>query len=254
MHSCLEFICIGRIRCLTCVLFSKWQSCQVDLVKDGGHTYFIRFLDSLDAYPEQRAMAAFILAVIVDGHRTGQEACIHAGLIDVCLRHLQPENPHDAQTEPLLLQWLCLCLGKLWEDFAEAQLLGLQSNAPEILIYLLSEPQPEVQCLHISSVLSFDSFTIYLLNIWSCQVRASAVFALGNLLDMGSTSSNGADDDSDDDEKVKAKINVVRSLLQVSSDCSPLVRCEIAIGMCISKKYIIFCRAPFYCVEHRIFF
>ncbi|KAG2481635.1 hypothetical protein PVAP13_J096570 [Panicum virgatum] len=209
-------------------ILSLDKSCQVDLVKDGGHTYFIRFLDSLDAYPEQRAMAAFILAVIVDGHRTGQEACIHACLIDVCLRHLHPENPHDAQTEPLLLQWLCLCLGKLWEDFAEAQLLGLQSNAPEILIYLLSEPQPEV--------------------------RASAVFALGNLLDMGSTSSNGADDDSDDDEKVKAKINVVRSLLQVSSDCSPLVRCEIAIGMCISKKYIIFCRAPFYCVEHRIFF
>jgi regulator-associated protein of mTOR len=113
-------------------------------VKDGGHAYFIRFLDSLDAYPEQRAMAAFVLAVIVDGHRRGQEACMNTGLIDVCLRHLQPENPHDAQTEPLLLQWLCLCLGKLWEDFPEAQLLGLQSNAPEIVICLLSEPQPEV--------------------------------------------------------------------------------------------------------------
>ncbi|KAG2622644.1 hypothetical protein PVAP13_3KG052794 [Panicum virgatum] len=186
-------------------ILSLDKSCQVDLVKDGGHAYFIRFLDSLDAYPDQRAMAAFVLAVIVDGHRTGQEACIHACLIDVCLRHLQPENPHDAQAEPLLLQWLCLCLGKLWEDFAEAQLLGLQSNAPEILIYLLSEPQPEV--------------------------RASAVFALGNLLDMGSTSSNGADDDSDDDEKVKAEINVVRSLLQVSSDGSPLVRCEVAIAL-----------------------
>ena len=246
--SLVKFLCTVRIRYLTYILFPKWQSCQLDLVKDGGHAYFIRFLDSLDAYPEQRAMAAFVLAVIVDGHRKGQEACIHPCLIDVCLRHLQPENPHDAQTEPLLLQWLCLCLGKLWEDFAEAQLLGLQSNAPEILIYLLSEPQPEVQCLHISSVLSFASFTIYLLNIWYCQVRASAVFALGNLLDMGSTSSNGVDDDSDDDEKVKAEINVVRSLLQVSSDGSPLVRCEVAIGMCI-RKMNIFCRAPFYCVE-----
>ncbi|XP_062181842.1 regulatory-associated protein of TOR 1-like isoform X2 [Phragmites australis] len=186
-------------------ILSLDKSCQVDLVKDGGHAYFIRFLDSLDAYPEQRAMAAFVLAVIVDGHRKGQEACINAGLIDVCLRHLQPENPHDAQSEPLLLQWLCLCLGKLWEDFPEAQLLGLQSNAPEIVIYLLSEPQPEV--------------------------RASAVFALGNLLDMGSSSLNGADDDSDDDEKVKGEINVVRSLLQVSSDGSPLVRSEVAIAL-----------------------
>jgi regulatory associated protein of mTOR len=115
------------------------------LVKDGGHAYFIRFLDSLGAYPEQRAMAAFILAVIVDGHRRGQEACISAGLLDVCLRHLQPENHHDGQTEPLLLQWLCLCLGKLWEDFPEAQLLGLQSNASDIITLLLSEPRPEVE-------------------------------------------------------------------------------------------------------------
>uniref|UniRef100_A0A0Q3QIQ6 Uncharacterized protein n=1 Tax=Setaria italica TaxID=4555 RepID=A0A0Q3QIQ6_SETIT len=186
-------------------ILSLDKSCQVDLVKDGGHAYFIRFLDSLDAYPEQRAMAAFVLAVIVDGHRRGQEACINAGLIDVCLRHLQPENPHDAQTEPLLLQWLCLCLGKLWEDFPEARLLGLQSNAPEIVAFLLAETQPEV--------------------------RASAVFALGNLLDMGSTSLNGVDDDSDDDEKLKAEINVVRSLLQVSSDGSPLVRSEVAIAL-----------------------
>ncbi|XP_037433769.1 regulatory-associated protein of TOR 1-like isoform X3 [Triticum dicoccoides] len=186
-------------------ILSLDKSCQVDLVKDGGHAYFIRFLDSLDAYPEQRAMAAFVLAVIVDGHRRGQEACMSAGLIDVCLRHLQPENPHDAQTEPLLLQWLCLCLGKLWEDFPEAQLLGLQSNAPEIVTCLLSEPQPEV--------------------------RASAVFALGNLLDIGSPSVNGGDDDSDDDEKARAEINVVRSLLQVTSDGSPLVRAEVSVAL-----------------------
>ncbi|KAG6536498.1 hypothetical protein ZIOFF_001556 [Zingiber officinale] len=37
---------------------------QVDLVKDGGHTYFIRFHDSMDAYAEQRAMDAFVLAVV----------------------------------------------------------------------------------------------------------------------------------------------------------------------------------------------
>jgi len=32
----------------------------------------------------------------------------------------------------------------------------------------------------------------------SCPVIASAVFALGNLLDMGSTSVNGVDDSDDD--------------------------------------------------------
>ncbi|KAK8450235.1 hypothetical protein SEVIR_7G338000v4 [Setaria viridis] len=48
---------------------------------------------------------------------------------------------------------------------------------------------------------------------------------------MGSTSLNGVDDDSDDDEKLKAETIVVRSLLQVSSDCSPLVRSEVAIAL-----------------------
>lgn len=98
----------------------------------------------MDAYPEQRAMAAFVLAVISDGHRQGQEACIQSNLIHVCLRHLQLLNPHDSQIEPLLLQWLCLCLGKLWEDFPEAQIIGLQSDAHAICAPLLSEPQPEV--------------------------------------------------------------------------------------------------------------
>lgn len=114
------------------------------MVKDGGHVYFIMFLDSVEAYPEQRAMAAFVLAVIVDGHRRGQEACVQKGLVHVCLKHLQGSSPNDAQSEPLLLQWLCLCLGKLWEDFSAAQMIGLQADAPAICATLLSEPQPEV--------------------------------------------------------------------------------------------------------------
>ncbi|CAI0423966.1 unnamed protein product [Linum tenue] len=184
------------------------KSCQVDLVKDGGHTYFIRFLDSLEAYPEQRAMAAFVLAVIVDGHRRGQEACIEAGLIHVCLKHLQGSTPNDGQSEPLFLQWVSLCLGKLWEDFTEAQIIGLQADAPGIYVPLLSEPQPEV--------------------------RASAVFALGTLLDVGGDAfqeASGGDDDCDDDEKVRAENNIIRSILSVASDGSPLVRAEVAVAL-----------------------
>ncbi|XP_042050118.1 regulatory-associated protein of TOR 1-like isoform X1 [Salvia splendens] len=183
------------------------KSCQVDLVKDGGHAYFIRFLDSVEAYPEQRAMAAFVLAVIVDGHRRGQETCIEAGLIHVCLKHLQCSSPNEAQTEPLFLQWICLCLGKLWEDFSEAQLLGLQADAPDILAPLLSEPQPEV--------------------------RAAAVFALGTALDIGfDTSRDGnGDEDCDDDENVTAEVSIIKNLLSVVSDGSPLVRAEVAVAL-----------------------
>ncbi|KAK8619393.1 hypothetical protein V6N13_133355 [Hibiscus sabdariffa] len=185
------------------------KSCQVDLVKDGGHVYFIRFLNSVEAYPEQRAMAAFVLAVIVDGHRRGQEACIEAGLIHVCLKLLHSSMQNDAQTEPLFLQWLCLCLGKLWEDFTEAQLIGLQADAPSICAPLLSEPQPEV--------------------------RASAVFALATLLDVGFDSFRdgvGGDEECDDDEKSRAEIVVIiKSFLNVVSDGSPLVRAEVAVAL-----------------------
>ncbi|CAL0304399.1 unnamed protein product [Lupinus luteus] len=183
------------------------KSCQVDLVKDGGHIYFIKFLDSMEAYPEQRAMAAFVLAVIVDGHRRGQEACIEAGLIQVCLKHLQCSSPNDSQTESLFLQWLCLCLGKLWEDFTEAQTIGLQEDAPSIYAHLLSEPQPEV--------------------------RAAAVFALGTLLDVGFRSFRGVggDEECDDDDKFRAEVSIVKSLLSVASDGSPLVRAEVAVAL-----------------------
>ncbi|KAK2981797.1 hypothetical protein RJ640_010314 [Escallonia rubra] len=194
------------------------KSCQVDLVKDGGHTYFIRFLDSIEAYPEQRAMAAFVLAVIVDGHRRGQEACMEAGLLLVCLKHLQASTPNDAQAEPLFLQWLCLCLGKLWEDFTEAQIIALQADAPAIYAPLISEPQPEV--------------------------RASAVFALGTLLDVGFhlSSDSVGEEESDDDEKVKGEVSIVKSLLNVVSDGSPLVRAEVAVALArfafVHKKHL----------------
>ncbi|XP_021766700.1 regulatory-associated protein of TOR 2-like isoform X2 [Chenopodium quinoa] len=181
------------------------KSCQVDLVKVGGHTYFIRFLDSLKAFPEQRAMAAFVLAVIVDGHKEGQEACIEAGLLDVCLKHFQDSTPNNAQSEHLFLQWLCLCLGKMWEGFTEAQLLGLQAGAAVISASLLSKPQSEV--------------------------RASAVFVLGTFLGVGFDSSRYGGDECDDDEKLKAEITIIRNLLSVVSDGSPLVRAEVAVAL-----------------------
>ena len=65
------------------------------------------------------------------------------------------------------------------------------------------------------------------------QVRASAVFALGTLLDVGFDSSRDAvgDEECDDDEKVRADMIIVKSLLNVVSDGSPLVRAEVAVGM-----------------------
>lgn len=38
-------------------------------------------------------------------------------------------------------------------------------------------------------------------------------------------------DGDDDDEKMKSDLNIVRSLLQVVTDGSPLVRAEVAVGI-----------------------
>lgn len=64
------------------------------------------------------------------------------------------------------------------------------------------------------------------------QVRAASIFALGTLLNVGFDSARDEEcDDDDDEKKVKAEISIVKSLLNVVSDGSPLVRTEIAVGM-----------------------
>ena len=63
------------------------------------------------------------------------------------------------------------------------------------------------------------------------QVRAAAVFALGTLVDIGFDSSKSVvDDEFDDDEKIRAEEAIIKNLLDVVSDGSPLVRSEVAVG------------------------
>lgn len=97
---------------------------QVDLVKDSGQQYFIHYLDSNDSSSstDSRAQAAFVLAVICDGHPRGQSLAAGAGLLGVCLTHLRHSMASLSGGAPgpiLLIKWLCLCLGKLCQDMPE---------------------------------------------------------------------------------------------------------------------------------------
>jgi regulator-associated protein of mTOR len=60
---------------------------QADLVKDGGHHYFISSLDVAEPgmSADSRAQAAFVLAVICDGHRRGRLVCAEQGLLQKLL-------------------------------------------------------------------------------------------------------------------------------------------------------------------------
>lgn len=116
---------------------------QVDLVKDSGQQYFIQYLDSNDSTSstDSRAQAAFVLAVICDGHPRGQTLCAGAGLLGVCLNHLRQSmaSLHKGSAKPLLLiKWLCLCLGKLCEDMPEVNAASTVSGLQKCICHYSS--------------------------------------------------------------------------------------------------------------------
>ena len=120
------------------------RSCQVDLVKDDGYTYFIRFLQSSNVPVEERAMAAFILAVICDDHKKGQTVCMSSGLMEICLENIKEAALPDTGS-PFFLRWLCLCLGKLWEDNPEGQKAACSTEAHKLLASLSTHPSPDTR-------------------------------------------------------------------------------------------------------------
>jgi regulator-associated protein of mTOR len=119
-------------------------SCQADLVKDGGHLYFLKYLDAPEPGVDNhsRAQAVFVLATVCDGHPRGQALCFQANLLGSLLRWLQvllpglaaleaqqtggaagagaADAPGVARGAVLLVKWCCLALGRLVEDAPEA--------------------------------------------------------------------------------------------------------------------------------------
>ena len=94
-------------------------------------------------------MAAFILSMIVRRYSEGQRACTQAGLVSVCLEQLEDSNP-------VLRQWLAICLGCVWENCDDARWHGVRDNAHEKLYKLLWDEIPEVttfQCGNPCSIL-----------------------------------------------------------------------------------------------------
>ncbi|XP_025084218.1 regulatory-associated protein of mTOR-like isoform X3 [Pomacea canaliculata] len=135
------------------------SSCQVDLVKDKGHLYFLSVLGDQYMPAEYRTMAAFVLTAIMNDYRPGQAICLKDNVIATCLEQL-----NDSSGE--LRQWLALCLAKVWTNYDNARWCGVRDSAHEKLYKLLSDPVPEV--------------------------RASAVYALGTFIFNGSERSDHA--------------------------------------------------------------
>ena len=113
---------------------------QSDLIKDGGHLYFIKHLESqeLAVDADSRAQAAFVLAAICNGNPKGQMLCAQAGLVQVCASQLpvalaaaaatEETDPARAKDELLLAKWFVLCIGKVCEDMPELTAAALREE------------------------------------------------------------------------------------------------------------------------------
>ncbi|KAJ1545750.1 hypothetical protein HK405_007690, partial [Cladochytrium tenue] len=169
------------------------QSCQTDLLKDSGFTYFINILTSINAGPaipnisEHRAMCAFILSVFCHNYRAGQDACLKNDLLPSLILHLEDQDP-------LLRQWVCIGLGKFWEGFPEAKIACFKEGVNGKLIALLNDPVAEV--------------------------RAAAMFAMGTLIH--DTQGRG-------DISLTVEYNIGLVIQPGIIDASPIVRKELVI-------------------------
>ncbi|CAK8671187.1 unnamed protein product [Clavelina lepadiformis] len=171
------------------------STCQSDLVKDGGHQYFLRALQDPQMSASRRTMAAFVLAEIVNGNSAGQEACLQRNVVSICLDQLDDEI---VMTTPKLKQWVSICLGRVWTNYDEARWRGVRDQAHERLYELLDDPQAEV--------------------------RAAAVYALGTFVD------NQPEAGSDHAAHVNQAVGATLAPLQ-RREASVLVRCELASAL-----------------------
>ncbi|ELR12837.1 regulatory-associated protein of mTOR, putative [Acanthamoeba castellanii str. Neff] len=124
------------------------KSCQLDLVKDNGHNYFLNVLASASIPSDQRTMAAFVLAAICENCRPGQSACLNGKLVSICLAQIN-------DPDPLLRRWIALCMAKLWEGFDEAKWAALRDGAHKRLCSLLTDPAPEARAAAVYALGTF---------------------------------------------------------------------------------------------------
>ncbi|PSN70030.1 WD repeat-containing protein-like protein mip1 [Corynespora cassiicola Philippines] len=130
------------------------QSCQADLLKDNGYQYFINIFNPHSGIPiqnasEHRAMCAFIVSMFCKDYNQGQRASLSPELVESCLEHLR-----DMQN-PLLRQWSCLCLSKLWVNYEEAKWVGIRCMAHERLCELVIDPVADVRAAMLYALTAF---------------------------------------------------------------------------------------------------
>ena len=186
---------------------SPIQSCQVELVRENAHTYFMEiFADSYISTGHQ-IRAAFILSTIVRRHLLAQNLMLlpkrknGKSFIDIALSLLLEQ--HQEKDHPDLRKWLLICLGNVWENKAEVRKKKVKegnSSLAEQLFPFLEDPVPEV--------------------------RAAAVYALGTFINSSSSTMVPKEYLDEVDCIVASAL-----LKELFYDSSPLVRRELLVAL-----------------------
>ncbi|XP_043200840.1 regulatory-associated protein of mTOR-like isoform X2 [Amphibalanus amphitrite] len=141
-----------ELRPLLVIIWAKIMAldpaCQVDLVRDNGHRYFLDVLADPHMPAEHRTMAAFVLATMVRDYRAGQQVALQGSLIPYCVE--QMDDP-----SPLLRSWLAITLGHLWLHNDQARWSGVRDMAHDKLLALLEDEVPEVRTAAVYALGTF---------------------------------------------------------------------------------------------------
>ena len=113
-------------------------TCQADLVRDGGHKYFLTVLQDNSVPDDQRTLAAFVIARVVWNYPPGQEAVAQVAFISNALEMLD-------ESDRLLRQWIVIGIGLAWNNAIVARWSAIRDSAHEKLFPLLQDPVPEVK-------------------------------------------------------------------------------------------------------------
>ena len=202
------------------------KSCQVDLLRDNGYSYFANILSPYNASGqplvipnanEHRAMCAFILSVLCRNFRPGQSACLAINVFDACVSRLHEDDW-------LLKTWSLLCIGQMWADNDDAKALFMQQGPKQ-------------------------SDLIAQLKSTAVEVRAAALYAFGTLLgassappdatDVKGGGGTGAQMAISDTAQLEVEAGLAFAcMMSVKEDASPLVRKELVVVIsCVVREW-----------------
>lgn len=162
------------------------QTCQSDLLKDQGYTYFTSILVSTSGVPmgnvpEHRAMCTFVIAMLCKDFKPGKAAALdgHPELIENCLDHLQDMD------NPLLRQFSLLCLSNLCRDHPPAKAALYNRSAHSRIGDRSHDPVPEVRAACLHALTSFVATAEDAIHAPEAEVRREEEILVSVILTMG---------------------------------------------------------------------